>query len=318
MKIVVLDGHTLNPGDLDWAPLKMLGQCVIYPRTAPEQVVERCQSADVVLTNQTPISAEAIAQLSQLRYIGLIATGYDTVAVEAAHQAHIVVTNAPGYGTSSVSQMVFALLLEMTQQVGYHADQVRNGAWAECPDFSFHDRPLYELAGKSMGIVGFGQIGRQVKNIARAFGMEVLASTAHPDQYDDEEGVEFIDIDEMFSRCHAITLHCPLTEHTRHLVNTARLARIKHGAVLINTGRGQLIDEEAVIDALEEGYLGGYAADVLELEPPAPDHPLLSAPNTFITPHIAWATKEARKRLMAIVVENVAAFKNGEPINQVC
>jgi len=317
MKIVVLDGHTLNPGDLDWSPLKMLGQCAIYPRTAPEQIVERAQNADIILTNKTPVSAETISQLPQLKYIGVLATGYNIVAVDAARNAGIVVANAPGYGTASVAQMVFALLLEMSQQVGYHAEKVRQGAWAECPDFSFHDRPLYELAGKTMGIVGFGQIGRQVKTIANAFGMQVLASTAHPEKYPDETGVEFIDIDELFSRCHVISLHCPLTDQTRQLVNTARLARIKNGAVLINTGRGQLIDEEAVIEALEEGYLGGYAADVLEVEPPRPDHPLLTAPNSIITPHMAWATKEARKRLMDIVVAGVAAFKNGQPINQV-
>ena len=317
MKIVVLDGHTLNPGDLDWAPLKMLGQCAIYPRTPAAQVVERCHDADIVLTKKTVISAEAIEQLPQLKYIGVLASGYNVVAIEAARKANIVVTNAPSYGTASVSQMVFALLLEITQQVGHHAELVRQGAWNACPDFSFHDRPLYELAGKTMGIVGFGLIGRQVKNIANAFGLKVLASTAHPEKYNTEEGVEFIDIDELFSRCHVISLHCPLTEQTKHLVNTARLARIKHGAVLINTGRGQLIDEEAVIEALEEGYLGGYAADVLELEPPEPDHPLLAAPNTFITPHIAWATLEARKRLLDIVVENVAAFKNGQSVNQV-
>ncbi len=317
MKIVVLDGHTLNPGDLDWAPLKMLGQCAIYPRTAEDQVVERCQDATIVLTNKTVISAEAIAELPQVKYIGVLATGYNIVDVEAARKAGIVVTNAPDYGSASVSQMVFALLLEMTQQVGHHAEQVRQGEWADCPDFSFHTRPLYELAGKTMGIVGYGQIGRQVKTIANAFGMKVLASTAHPENYATDEDVEFIDIDELFSRCHVISLHCPLTEQTRNLVNTARLARIKHGAVLVNTGRGQLIDEEAVIEALEEGYLGGYAADVLQLEPPEEDHPLIAAPNTFITPHIAWATIEARKRLMEIVVENVATFKNGQPVNQV-
>ncbi len=317
MKIVVLDGYPLNPGDLDWSPLKMLGQCAIYPRTPPEQIVERAQNADIILTNKAPLSAETISQLPQLKYIGLLATGYNIVDIEAASKAGIVVANAPGYGTASVAQMVFALLLEMTQQVGYHAEKVRQGAWAECPDFTFHDRPLYELAGKTMGIVGFGQIGRQVKNIAAAFGMQVLASTEHPEKYLEESNVEFVDIDELFSRCHVISLHCPLTDQTRHLVNTARLARIKHGAVLVNTGRGQLIDEEAVIEALEEGYLGGYAADVLELEPPHPEHPLLTAPNTFITPHMAWATKEARKRLLDIAVESVAAFMNGQPINRV-
>ena len=204
MKIVVLDGHTLNPGDLDWAPLKMLGQCAIYPRTAEDQVVDRCQDATIVLTNKTVISAEAIAELPQVKYIGVLATGYNIVDVEAARKAGIVVTNAPDYGSASVSQMVFALLLEMTQQVGHHAEQVRQGEWADCPDFSFHTRPLYELAGKTMGIVGYGQIGRQVKTIANAFGMKVLASTAHPENYATDEDVEFIDIDELFSplSCH--------------------------------------------------------------------------------------------------------------------
>ncbi len=317
MKIVVLDGYTLNPGDLDWAPLKELGTCAIYPRTAGEQIVERAADADILLTNKTVLSAETIAELPQLKYIGVLATGVNIVDLDAARARSIVVTNAPGYGSASVAQMVFALLLEMTQHVGHHAQLVRQGAWSECPDFSFHDRPLYEVAGKTMGIVGFGQIGRQVAKVATAFDMRVLASTQHPEKYEQDTNVEFVDVDQLFSKCHAISLHCPLTDQTRQLVNTARLARIKQGALLINTGRGQLIDETAVIEALEEGYLGGYAADVLAEEPPPEDSPLLSAPNCIITPHMAWATLEARKRLLDLVVANIRSFQTGSADNRV-
>ncbi len=317
MKIVVLDGHTLNPGDLDWGPLEDLGECSIFARTAPKQVAERAAEAELVLTNKALLPAETIAALPKLKYIGVLATGYNVVDLEAARERGIVVTNVPGYSTPSVCQMVFALLLEMTQQVGHHARLVREGEWSRCVDFSFHDRPLLELAGKTLGLVGFGQIGRQVAKVAQAFGMQVLVSTANPDKYKDETGVKFTDTDSLFSESDIISLNCPLTEETRHLVNTARLARVKQGALLINTGRGQLIDEAAVAEALTDGYLGGYAADVLSSEPPAEDNPLLSVPNCFITPHIAWATGAARQRLLDTVVANAKAFLEGAPQNQV-
>jgi len=317
MEIVVLDGHTLNPGDLDWSPLEILGECTIYARTAEELVSERAKSAEIVLTNKALLPAETIASLPQLKYIGVLATGVNVVDLDAARERGVIVTNVPGYGIHSVSQMVFALLLEMTQQVGHHARLVREGEWSRCVDFSFHDRPLLELAGKTLGVVGFGQIGRQVAQIARAFGMQILAQTAHPEKYTDFEGVKFVDIDTLFSESDIISLNCPLTDETRNLVNTARLARVKQGALLINTGRGPLIDEAAVAEALTEGYLGGYAADVLSSEPPAKDNPLFSAPNSFITPHIAWATTEARQRLLDTVVANLKAFLAGAPQNRV-
>jgi glycerate dehydrogenase len=318
MKIVVLDGYTLNPGDLDWAPLKELGTCYIYQRTAAEEILEHCRDAEIVLTNKTALTAETIAALPQLRYIGVLASGYDIVDLEAAQKSGIQVANAPGYATASVAQLNFALLLELVQQVGRHSDRVKAGAWHNCPDFSFFERPLMELSGKSLGIVGFGAIGRQVARIAAAFGVRVLVNTLHPGKYQQDQHVEFIDVDRLFSEADIISLNVPLTEQTRHLVNTARLARIKQGALLINTGRGQLIDEGAVAEALEEGYLGGYATDVLAIEPPVGDNPLFSAPNCIITPHLAWATCEARQRLLDLTIANIAAFLRDEPQNLVC
>jgi len=317
MKIVVLDGHTLNSSDLDWGPLKALGTCIIHPRTSAEQIIERTRDAAIVLTNKVPISAQTMAALPNLRYIGVLATGVNIIDLDAAKERGIVVTNAPGYSTESVAQLVFALLLEMVQQVGHHARMVAEGAWVSCEDFSFRDRPLCELAGKTMGIVGFGEIGRRVATIARAFGMQVLVQTAHPEKYQKEQGVTFVDVDRLFTDSDVISLNCPLTPETNQLVNTAHLARVKQGALLINTGRGQLVNEAAVAEALEDGYLGGYATDVLSSEPPRADNPLLRAPRCIITPHIAWATKEARGRLMGMVVDNIAAFLQEEPRNRV-
>ena len=317
MDIVVLDGHTLNPGDLDWTPLKALGTYAVFPRTSAAEVAERAESAEIVLTNKVLIDAEILASLTKLKYIGVLATGYNVVDVEAAKDRGIVVTNIPGYSTASVGQMVFALLLELTQQVGHHARLVQEGEWCRCADFSFHDRPLVELAGKTFGIVGYGQIGQQVTKIAQAFSMKVIVQTANPDKYKGEKEVEFVDIDTLFAESDVISLNCPLTSETRNLVNTARLMRVKQGTLLINTGRGDLVDEEAVAEALTEGYLGGFAADVLSTEPPDEDNPLLSAPNTFITPHIAWATAAARQRLLDIAIGNIQAFQNGKPQNRV-
>ncbi len=317
MDIVIVDGHTLNPGDLDWSPLKELGTYAVFPRTAPDELLERATSAEIILTNKVVLDADTIASLPKLQYIGVLATGFNVVDLAAAKEREIVVTNIPGYSTASVSQMVFALLLEMSQQVGHHARLVEEGAWSRCEDFSFHERPLFELAGRTFGIVGYGQIGHQVAEIARAFGMKVLVQTANPDKYKEEKGLEFVDIDTLFSECDIISLNCPLTSETKHLVNTARLARVKEGTLLINTGRGDLIDEAAVAEALNDGYLGGFAADVLSSEPPSEDNPLLSAPNCFITPHIAWATAEARQRLLDIAIANIKAFQAGAPQNRV-
>ncbi len=317
MKIVVLDGYTLNSGDLDWAPLKALGTCIIHPRTNVDQIVERARDAEIILTNKVPFSAETLAALPDLRYIGVLATGVNIIDLDAARERGIVVTNAPGYGTDSVAQLVFALLLELAQQVGHHARRVAEGAWVNCEDFSFRDRPLRELAGKIMGIVGYGEIGRRVATIARAFGMQVLVNTSHPEKYQKEQGITFVDVDQLFTDSEIISLNCPLTPETNQLVNTAHLARIKQGALLINTGRGQLVNEAAIAEALEDGYLGGYATDVLSSEPPHPDNPLLGAPHCIITPHIAWATFEARVRLMNMVVENIAAYLKGEVKNRI-
>lgn len=317
MKIVVLDGYTMNPGDLDWAPLKALGTCILHHRSTPDQVVDRAADAEIILTNKVVISAEIMAALPKLRYIGVTATGVNIVDLEAAQERDIVVTNIPGYSTDSVAQLTFALLLEMVQQVGHHSQRVKEGAWVSCKDFSFYDSPLTELAGKTFGIVGYGQIGQRVAAIARAFGMRLLVQTAHPEKYKKESGIEFVDVDRLFSDSDVISLNCPLTPDTEQLVNTARLARVKQGALLINTGRGQLVNETAVADALENGYLGGYATDVLTQEPPPADNPLLQAPQCIITPHLAWATVEARKRLLETVVANVAAFIDGQPQNRV-
>ncbi len=317
MDIVILDGHTLNPGDLDWSPLKGLGTYAVYPRTAASDIIERAADAQIILTNKVELDEQIIAGLPKLKYIGVLATGYNVVDLEAASARSIVVTNIPGYSTDSVSQMVFALLLEMSQQVGHHAELVRDGEWCRSEDFSFHRRPLFELAGKRFGIVGYGQIGRKVAEIARAFGLHVVVATANPEKYKADKGTEFTDVDSLFGECDIISLNCPLNSETKNLVNTARLMRVKQGALLINTGRGDLIDEEAVAEALQEGYLGGFAADVLSHEPPPEDNPLLSAPNTFITPHIAWATAEARQRLLDIAIANIKAFQDGAPQNQV-
>jgi glycerate dehydrogenase len=321
MKIVVLDGYTLNPGDLSWDGLARLGDLTVYDRSLPEEVFPRARGTQVILTNKVEFDDSRFAQLEGLRYVGVTATGYNIVDTAAARRRGIVVTNAPAYSTRSVSQMVFALLLEMTQQVGYHSRLVReHKRWSSSPDFSFWERPLIELNGLTLGLVGFGRIGRQVAAVGRAFGMQVIAHTAHPSKYDayaKRSEVAFVSLDALFSRSDVISLHCPLTDATRHLVDAARLALMKPKALLINTARGPLLDETAVARALAEGRLGGLGADVLSVEPPPEDNPLLGAPNTFITPHIAWASREARQRLMDIVVDNVRAFLAGSPQNVV-
>ncbi len=320
MKIVVLDGHALNPGDLSWKGLEELGDCTVHARTPAAQVVERAAGAQIVLTNKSLLPRQAIEALPKLRYIGVQATGYNVVDAEAARERGVVVTNVPGYSTPSVAQMVMALLLEMTQQVGHHAELVRRGRWSESPDFCFWDRPLVELEGLTMGIVGFGAIGRRVALLARAFGMRVLVHTRHPENYRQmPEGreVEFVDLDSLFRESDAVSLHCPLTPQTQGLVDAARLAQRKRSALLINTGRGPLVDEAALAAALNEGRLAGAGLDVLSVEPPPADNPLLQAKNCFITPHIAWATRAARERLLATVVENVRAFLAGKPQNVV-
>jgi len=314
--IVVLDGHTLNPGDLDWGTLQALGSCEIYDRTPPAQVVSRAQGAQIVLTNKTILSGESIEHLPQLRYIGVLATGYNVVDVEAATKQSICVTNVPAYGTPSVAQMVFAHVLNLTQHVAEHAQSVRAGDWSRSEDFCYWDFPLVELAGLTMGIVGFGRIGRETAKLARAFGMKVIYHDVFKGPAPLPEA-EAVDLDTLFGDSDVVSLHCRLTQANRGFVNKQRLEMMKPGAFLINTSRGPLVDESALAEALNAGRIAGAGLDVLCEEPPRADNPLLRARNCYITPHIAWATQSARQRLMGIAVSNVRAFIEGNPQNVV-
>ncbi|HTO02826.1 MAG TPA: D-2-hydroxyacid dehydrogenase [Opitutus sp.] len=312
MKIVVLDGHTLNPGDLDWSALQRLGACTIHDRSAAAQIVPRAQDAELVLTNKTPLSSATLAELPKLRYIGVLATGYNVVDVPAAKARGIVVTNVPDYGTRSVAQHVFALLLELTQNVGHHAQTVREGRWNQSLDFCYWDRPLVELAGLKLGIVGYGRIGRAVAEIGRAFGMEILVSSRS-----EQPGVTQVSMEELFRLSDVISLHCPLTAENKGMINASRLRLMKPGAFLINTSRGPLVIEQDLAEALNAGRIAGAALDVLAVEPPPNENPLFRAKNCVITPHIAWATRAARDRLLGIAIANVAAFQAGRPQNVV-
>ena len=316
MKIVILDSYSANPGDLSWEALENLGQLTAYDRTKPSETVARAAEADIVLTNKVVISKEVIAQLPQLKYIGVLATGYNVVDVEAAHARGIVVTNVPAYSTESVAQMVFAHLLTVTNRTEHYAIQNRNGRWTANPDFCYWDFPHQELAGKTFGIVGLGHIGQRVAQIAQAFAMKVKALTSKaPETL--PAGIEKATIEELLATSDVLSLHCPLTDSTRHMINAAALQQMKPSAILINTGRGPLIDDQAVADALAEGRLAAFCADVLTEEPPKADNPLLGQPNAFITPHIAWASTEARIRLLRVATDNVQAFLNGAPVNMV-
>ncbi len=316
MQIVVLDGSTLNPGDLAWEALKVLGPCAIYDRTEPALVVERACGAKIVLTNKTVLTGATIGQLPQLRYLGVLATGYNVVDIEMAKQRGICVTNVPAYGTASVAQMVFAHLLDFTQHVGEHSRSVHNGDWSRSPDFCYWNYPLVELAGLTMGIVGLGRIGRQVAKLALTLGMKVIYFDVTPDPAA-PVGVAAVELDTLFRESDVVSLHCPLTQDNRGFINRRRLERMKPTAFLINTSRGPLIDEPALAEALNEGRLAGAGLDVLCEEPPRDDNPLLHAKNCTITPHIAWATKAARQRLMDVAVANVRAFLQGTPQNVV-
>lgn len=316
MKIVLLDAHTANPGDASWAPLEAIAPCEIYPRTPLEQTVERCADAEVVITNKSPLTRDIIAALPKLKYIGVTATGYNIVDVAAAKERGIVVTNVPGYSSPAVAQLVFALLLELTNHVGHHAQTVAAGRWQACPDFCYWDQPIIELSGRTLGIIGYGDIGSAVGRIATAFGMKVLASkrdwkTPPP------EGVTPASIDEIFQNSDAISLHCPLTDATKHLVGPRTLGLMKPTAFLINTGRGPLVDEPALAEALNSGRIGGAGLDVLSVEPPKDGNPLIGAKNCLITPHIGWASREARGRLIELTAANLRAFLAGAPVNVV-
>ncbi|WP_343703559.1 D-2-hydroxyacid dehydrogenase [Chitinophaga sp.] len=316
MNIVVLDGYALNPGDLSWDALETLGKVTVYDRTPPELVAERAKEADIILTNKALVPADTILQLPALRYIGVMATGYNIVDVKAARERGITVSNVPAYSTASVAQLTFALLLELVQGVGLHADSVRKGEWVQNPDFSYWKQPLWELQHKTLAIIGFGQIGQAVARIAMAFGMRVIVSHKHPER-DKMDGVIFTDQATCFREADLVSLHCPLNAENKGFVNAALLSTMKPSAFLINTSRGPLINEEDLAAALNAGRLAGAGLDVLATEPPPAGHPLFSAKNCLVTPHIAWATVEARKKLMDKVVSNVKAFQNGQPENVV-
>lgn len=316
MKITIFDGYGMNPGDLSWDGIAALGDLKVYDRTAPSEVIGRSADSEALLTNKTVLDGETLRALPKLKYVGVLATGYNVVDTATARQLGIVVTNIPAYSTMSVAQMVFAHLLNVTDRVEHYAEENRQGRWSRNPDFCYWDTPVTELAGKTFGIVGLGHIGQAVAKIALAFGMKVIAFTSkEPEHLPD--GVSKAGLDTLFAESDVVSLHCPLTPSTEKLINRETLSKMKPGAILINTGRGPLIDEQAVADALRDGRLGAFCADVLSSEPPAADNPLLSAPNSFITPHIAWASKEARERLMQIAVANLKAFIEGNPVNDV-
>ena len=316
MKIVVLDGYTLNQGERDWEELNELGDVTVHDRTEPDEVIRRAEGAEVLLTNKVVLDRSTIEHLPDLKYIGVLATGYNIIDLNAARERGIVVTNIPAYSTDSVVQMAFAHILNITLRVGHYAHEVHNGVWSAQPDFSYRDTPLIELKGKRIGLVGFGHIGQAMAKVALAFGMKVVVcphkmDTKLPREYEKAK------LNDVFSTCDIVSLHCPLTSETKEMVNSFRLSLMKQGAILINTGRGGLIDEKALERALLSGKLLGAGLDVLSSEPPSAGNPLLKLNNCFITPHIAWATHEARERLMAQVVENLKAWMDGTPINNV-
>ena len=317
MKIVVLDGYTLNPGDISWAGFEKLGEFVCYDRTPADKILERIADADAVITNKTPITRETLDAKPNIKYIGVLATGYNVVDFAAAKAKRIPVTNIPTYGTTAVAQFVFALLLEICHHVGHHAQTVRDGRWAKSDDFCYWDYPLVELFGKTMGVVGFGRIGRKVAEIAVAFGMKVLAFDEFVDKKYETDSIKYASLDEVLAKSDVISLHVPLFDSTKGMINAASIAKMKDGVVVINTSRGPLVVEDDMVRALESGKVAGYGADVVAVEPILASNPLPNAKNAFITPHIAWAPKAARERLMKIAVDNLEAFQKGSPVNVV-
>ena len=316
MKIVILDGYTTNAGDLSWNGISELGDLTVYDRTAPGEVIDRCLGAEAVLTNKVVFTDDVMQALPQLKYIGVMATGYNVVDIDAARRRGIVVTNVPAYSTPSVAQMVFAHLLNITNQVALHDRQVHEGRWAGNRDFCFYSAPLIELAGKQMGIVGLGQTGSAVAKIALALGMRVMAFTSKA-QESLPEGITKGSLNEVFATSDVVSLHCPLTPDTKHIVNAERLATMKPSAIVINTGRGPLVDEQHLADALNRGIIAAAAVDVLSTEPPAADNPLLTARNCHITPHIAWASQAARARLIHTLTDNLKGYISGNVVNNV-
>lgn len=316
MKIVVLDGYGVNPGDLSWEKLGELGELTVYERTAPEEVLTRTEEAEIVLTNKVVLSAEILCKLPKLKYIGVLATGYNVVDTEAARAQGVAVTNIPAYSTDSVVQMTFAHILNITNRVAHYARENREGKWARSKDFCYWDTPLLELSGLTLGVVGLGNIGMKVARVARTLGMEVYAATSKSSS-SLPEGIQKTTFKGLLGVCDILTLHCPLTPDTRELVNAKTLGMMKRGAVVINTGRGPLVNEDDVAEALRSGQLAAYGADVMCQEPPREDNPLFAEPNAFITPHVAWATIDARRRLMKIAADNIKAFVEGKPVNVV-
>jgi glycerate dehydrogenase len=317
MKIVVLDGFTLNPGDLSWEKLLALGDVKIYDRTPSDKIIERSEDAEILITNKTLLAEETLSALPSLKYIGVLSTGYNVVDIEAAKTRGITVTNVPAYSTSSVAQLTFALLFELCLHVQRHSDSVFNGKWGDSKDFCFWDYPLTELAGKTMGIVGFGNIGRKVADIAASLGMKVICSSRTRADQSHRFEFKWVTIDELFELADVVTIHCPLLPETKGLVNIGYLKKMKSSAFLLNTSRGPIVVEEDLAYALNNDLIAGAGIDVLSNEPPKSDNPLLKAKNCIITPHIAWATKEARIRLMDIAVSNLSGYLGNKPVNVV-
>lgn len=316
MKIVNLDGYTTNPGDQSWEWLAKYGEYTIYDRTGPDEIIDRAKGADILIINKSVITAQMLDKMPNLKYVGLQSTGYNVIDCKAARERGITVSNIPAYSTNAVAQLVFAFILQITNKVTLHSDSVHNGEWCSCPDFCYWKAPLSELDGKAIGIIGFGSIGQRVSNIAKAFGMKVIVYTPHPkpEKFTD---VEFADLDTLFKNSDIITCHCPLTPATEKIINADALSKMKKSAILINTSRGPVVDEQALADALNNEEIQAAGLDVLKVEPPTPDNPLLTARNCYITPHIAWAAYETRARLLTILEENLKAFIDGKPQNVV-
>ncbi len=317
MKIVVLDGYTLNPGDISWGGMEALGEVTVYDRTMPEDVAARIGDADVVYTNKTPITRETLDKCRNIRFIGVLATGYNIVDIEAAKEKGIPVSNIPTYGTAAVSQFAIALLLELCHHIGEHSDAVKNGEWTSNPDWCFWKYPLVELAGKTMGIIGFGRIGQDTARIAQALGMKILAFDAYKNPALESDTCHYADLDTLLKESDVISLHCPLFPDTEGIINKDTIAKMKNGVMIINDSRGPLIVEEDLREALDSGKVAGAALDVVSTEPIRMDNPLMGAKNVILTPHIAWAPRESRQRLMDIAVENLKCFADGAPQNVV-
>lgn len=314
-KIVVLDGYTENPGDLSWGGLEALGEFKVYDRTPMDQIVSRIGDAEYVYTNKTPITKETLDSCPNVKFIGVLATGYNVVDVNAAKEKGIPVANIPTYGTTAVAQFVFALLLEICHHVGAHSEAVKAGEWSKSPDFCFWNYPLIELAGKTLGIIGFGRIGQATAKIAVSLGMKVIAFDEYPNKSLETEDIKLVSLDEVLTRSDVVSLHCPLFPSTQGIINKDTIAKMKDGVIIINTSRGPLIVEEDLKEALDSGKVYAAAVDVVSTEPIKPDNVLLTCDNCIITPHIAWAPKESRQRLMDIAVDNLRQFQNGTPVN---